>query len=129
LSSEPRWQTGSWLRRLVLDPLEEVARLAAKRATHCVERAEPDGFGSPVLEDSDVGGGEPDLVGELADAHLPLRQLDVDAYDDRHSDDLVELGLQVVGLGVARNGLGEERPQHEYEKADPTGGQCAATDQ
>src|SRR5918996_1894718 len=73
-----------WLGRLVVDPFEEVARLAAERATHRVERAEPDGLGPPVLEDSDVGRGEPDLVGELADAHLPLGQLDLDVHHDRH---------------------------------------------
>ena len=35
------------------------------------------------------------------------------------SDDLVELGLQVLRLDVAGDGLGEEQPEHPDDQRDP----------
>src|SRR5690606_6351253 len=70
--------------RLVLHPLEQVAGLALEHAAHRIQRAEPHGLRTAVLEHRDVRGGEPDPFGELADAHLALGEFDVDAHDDRH---------------------------------------------
>jgi hypothetical protein len=84
--------TGVFLRRrsaaragvLVVDPLEQVARLAVENPAHGLQGGEADRLGAAVLEDRDVCRCEPDRLGELADTHLALGQLDVDADDDRH---------------------------------------------
>ena len=56
----------------------------SQHPAHRLEGAEPHRLGPAVLEHGHVRRRQPDPLGELADAHLALGQLDVDAHDDRH---------------------------------------------
>src|ERR1044072_2731806 len=75
---------GADVRGLVVDPLQQVARLAVQDPAHGFQRAEAHRLRAAVLQDRDVRRREADPLGELADAHLALGQLDVDAHHDRH---------------------------------------------
>ena len=48
------------------------------------QRREANGLRPSVLQDGDISHGDADFLGELGDAHLPLRQHDVDVNRDCH---------------------------------------------
>src|SRR5215207_5713331 len=68
----------------LLDPLEQITRLAVEHPAHCLQGAETDSLGATVLEHRHIGRCEPDPFGEFTDAHLVSSQLDVDAHHDGH---------------------------------------------
>src|SRR5215217_5272456 len=68
----------------LLDPLEQITRLAIEHPAHGLQGAETNSLGATVLEHRHIRRCEPDPLGEFTDAHLVSGQLDVDAHHDGH---------------------------------------------
>lgn len=73
----------NWLRRVSV-PSQDVARLAVQYVADCIERREPDGSSSPVLEYGDVRWREADCLRELSDAEPTVTQQLVESDPYRH---------------------------------------------
>ena len=84
-ASHWRHASGTPCKKQVLLVLQNIAGLALERLADGFERGEADGFGFAVFQDRDVGDRDADAVGEFGDAHLALRQHDVDVDDDGHA--------------------------------------------
>lgn len=54
---------------LVVIPDQDVARLTVQDSAYRVECGEPDSSSPPVFEDGDVGRGDANRRGEVADGH------------------------------------------------------------
>src|SRR5699024_9793823 len=63
---------------------ENISRLAVQDLAYGVKCRETDSTCPPVLQHSNVGGRNVDCFREFSDAHLPLREHDVEINDDGH---------------------------------------------
>ena len=85
---------------LVGDIFEDVGRLAIEGLADGVEGREADGFGVVVFENGEVGKGDANALGELAEGDLAARHHDVkvDEYHGGTSNGKVVFGLDAGGF-------------------------------
>lgn len=65
--------------------LENIPGLAVKVMTNRFERRKPDSFGLSCLKDGKIGHRNPNLLRQLGNRHLSLREHDIQINDYRHA--------------------------------------------